>query len=441
MYIAYNTRGLEENESDNRAIAKKIASLRMQEANLIGYPTYADYALEEKMAKTPGTVLGFLNELLKASMPYAKDEMAEVQSFARSIGDDITLEPWDWSYYSEKLKKQKFDINDEETRPFFTLENVQKGVFDLAGRLYGISFVENKEIPVYHPDVKAFEVYDEDGKFLAILYLDFFPRQGKRPGAWMTEFKSQRIENGNNIRPHVSLVLNFSKPSADRPSLLTYYDVRTFLHEFGHSLHGMLSNVTYSSLSGTNVYHDFVELPSQIMENWAEQKEWLDMIAIHYQTGEKMPDAMLQKIIDSKNFNSGYNSVRQISFGLNDMAWHTLTSTYEGDVVAFESKAMAPAKLLPKVDGTCMSTSFGHIFSGGYAAGYYGYKWAEVLDADAFSMFKENGIFDKATARSFRDNILSKGGTEPPMDLYVRFRGHNPSVEPLLERSGFVNNH
>jgi peptidyl-dipeptidase Dcp len=441
MYIAYNTRGLEENESDNRAIAKKIASLRMQEANLIGYSTYADYALEEKMAKTPGTVLGFLNELLKASMPYAKDEMAEVQSFARSIGDDITLEPWDWSYYSEKLKKQKFDINDEETRPFFTLENVQKGVFDLAGRLYGISFVENKEIPVYHPDVKAFEVYDEDGKFLAILYLDFFPRQGKRPGAWMTEFKSQRIENGNNIRPHVSLVLNFSKPSADRPSLLTYYDVRTFLHEFGHSLHGMLSNVTYSSLSGTNVYHDFVELPSQIMENWAEQKEWLDMIAIHYQTGEKMPDAMLQKIIDSKNFNSGYNSVRQISFGLNDMAWHTLTSTYEGDVVAFESKAMAPAKLLPKVDGTCMSTSFGHIFSGGYAAGYYGYKWAEVLDADAFSMFKENGIFDKATARSFRDNILSKGGTEPPMDLYVRFRGHNPSVEPLLERSGFVNNH
>jgi peptidyl-dipeptidase Dcp len=255
----------------------------------------------------------------------------------------------------------------------------------------------------------------------------------------MTEFKTQRIENGENIRPHVSLVLNFSKSTADQPSLLTYYEVRTLLHEFGHSLHGMLSNVTYSSLSGTSVYQDFVELPSQIMENWAEQKDWLDMIAIHYQTKEKMPVAMLQKIIDSKNFNSGYNSVRQISFGLNDMAWHTLTKTYEGDVVAFESKAMAPAQLLPPVDGTCMSTSFGHIFSGGYAAGYYGYKWAEVLDADAFSVFKENGIFDKATARSFRDNILAKGGTEPAMDLYVRFRGHRPSINPLLERSGFVN--
>jgi len=440
MYIAYNTRGLENDESDNRAIAKKIASLRMQEANLIGYPTYADYSLEEKMAKTPGTVLSFLNELLTASMPYAQDELAEVQSFAKSIGDDITIESWDWSYYSEKLKKQKFDINDEETRPFFTFENVQKGVFDLAGRLYDISFVENKKIPVYHPDVKAFEVFDQDGKFLAILYLDFFPRQGKRPGAWMTEFKSQRIENDEDHRPHVSLVLNFSKPSADKPSLLTYNEVRTLLHEFGHSLHGMLSNVTYSSLSGTNVYHDFVELPSQIMENWAQEKEWLDMIAIHYQTREKMPDAMLKKIIDSKNFNSGYASVRQLSFGLNDMAWHTLTKTYEGDVVSFEHEAMTPAQLLPLVEGTCMSTSFGHIFSGGYAAGYYGYKWAEVLDADAFSLFKENGIFDKATAMSFRDNILSKGGTEPPMDLYVRFRGHKPSIKPLLERSGFINN-
>ena len=434
--IAYNSRGLHNNANDNQETIKRITGLRLRMANLLGYPTYAAFVLSERMAETTDRVNKFLKELLDASMPVAKEEVAEVTEYAKGLGANFDLQAWDWSYYSEKLKKQKFDIDDEATRPYFKLENVYNGVFQLATKLYGLTFKENKDIPVYHPDVVAYEVYDETGKFLAILYMDFFPREGKRQGAWMTEFKSQYKEHGIDNRPQISLVFNFTKPTSEKPSLLTYYDVRTILHEFGHSLHGMLSNVTYSSLSGTSVYRDFVELPSQIMENWADEKQWLDLVAIHYSTGEKMPAEMLQKIIDSKNFNEGYFSVRQLNFGFDDMAWHTITEPYNGNIIDFEKKATVAARLLPMVDGTAMSASFNHIFSGGYAAGYYGYKWAEVLDADAFSLFKQNGIFDRATAKSFRDNILSKGGTEKPMVLYIRFRGHEPSIEPLLIRSG-----
>jgi peptidyl-dipeptidase Dcp len=434
--IAYNTRGLHNNANDNQEIIKRITGLRLRMANLLGYPTYAAFVLSERMAENTVKVESFLNELLNASMPAAKEELAEVTEYAKKLGANFDIQPWDWSYYSEKLKKEKFDIDDEATRPYFKLENVYNGVFQLANKLYGLTFKENKEIPVYNPDVVAYEVYDETGKFLAILYMDFFPREGKSQGAWKTEFKPQFKKNGVDNRPQISLVFNFTKPSTEKPSLLTYSDVQTVLHEFGHALHGMLSDVTYSSLSGTNVYRDFVELPSQIMENWAEQKQWLDLVAIHYSTGQKMPAELLQKIIESKNFNEGYASIRQLSFGLDDMAWHTITEPYKGNIVDFEKKATLPARLLPPVTGTAMSAGFNHIFSGGYAAGYYGYKWAEVLDADAFSLFKQNGIFDKATAKSFRDNILSKGGTEPPMILYKRFRGHEPSIEPLLIRSG-----
>ncbi len=436
MVIAYNSRGLKDNAYDNREIIEKIAALRLKIAKLLGYPTFADYALSERMAETPVKVYSFLNQMLKASKPVAEKEVADIEKYAKSLGADFKIESWDWSYYSEKLKKQKFDINDEDSRPYFKLENVQKGVFELANKLYGISFKENKDIPVYNPDVKAFEVYDENQKLLAILYLDFFPREGKQQGAWMTQFKGQHKIGGIDYRPQVSLVFNFTKPTKDKPSLITYSEVRTFLHEFGHSLHGMLSNVTYGSLAGPNVYRDFVELPSQIMENWADEKQWLNLVAFHYITGEKMPDKMLQNIIDSRNFNSGYFVVRQLGFGFDDMAWYTLTKPYTGDVISFENKATQDTRLLPIIKGTAMSPSFSHIFSGGYAAGYYGYLWANVLDADAFSLFEQNGIFDRKTAQSFRDNILSKGGTEKPMDLFVRFRGHEPSIEPFLKRNG-----
>jgi peptidyl-dipeptidase Dcp len=436
LSIAYNTRGLKDNANDNREVIKRLAALRLKLANLLDYPTFASYVLAERMAETPDRVYAFLNEMLKASKPVAQREVAEVQKFSETLGANFEISAWDWSYYSEKLKKQKFDINDEETRPYFKLENVQKGIFELANRLYGITFNENKDIPVYNPDVKAFEVYDLDGKFLAVLYLDFFPREGKQQGAWMTEYIGQHKKSGIDYRPQVSLVFNFTKPTKDKPSLITYYEVRTFLHEFGHSLHGMLSNVTYGSLAGTNVYRDFVELPSQIMENWADQKDWLNLVALHYVTGEKMPDKILQNIIDSKNFNSGYFVVRQLSFGFTDMAWYTLTQPYTGDIISFENKAIADTRVLPDAKETAKSTALSHIFTLGYSAGYYGYLWANVLDADAFSLFKQNGIFDRKTAQSFRDNILSKGGTEKPMDLYGKFRGHEPSIEPFLVRMG-----
>ncbi len=439
MYMAYSTRANHNDEHDNKDVVKSIVNLRLERAQLLGFENHAQYVLEERMAQTPEKVNHFLQELLDASLPFAKEEIKEVVDYANAHGLEDQLERWDFSYYSEKVKSEKFSFTEEMTKPYFQLEKVEKGIFDLATTLYGITFKENKDIPVYHPEVKAYEVFDESGKYMSVLYVDFFPRAGKQGGAWMTNYGEQyKTEDGNDIRPFVSLVCNFSRPTEETPSLLTYNEVRTFLHEFGHGLHGMLSETTYKSLSGTNVYRDFVELPSQILENWGIEKEWLKMVGKHYKTGETIPDELVDKIMASANFQSGYQSVRQLSFGMNDMAWHSLTTEFDGAVNDFEDEAMAPTELFPPVEGTCFSTAFSHIFAGGYAAGYYGYKWAEVLDADAFSVFKENGIFDKNTAASFRENILSKGGTKHPMDLYVAFRGQEPTNEALLKRSGLV---
>lgn len=438
LHRAYNVRGNQGNEYDNKENVRKLVDLRLQMAKLLGYPTYADYELANKMAENPARVNKLLGQLLAASKPFAQKDIEEVQKFANSQGVNFKLMPWDLNYYSEKLKAQKYNVDDEATRPYFQLDKVIDGIFKLSNRLYSLNFTENKNIPVYHPDVKAYEVTDNSGKLISILYLDFFPREGKRGGAWMTEFRGQYKENGTDYRPFVSLVCNFTKPTADKPSLLTFYELETFLHEFGHGLHGMLSDVTYESLAGTNVSQDFVELPSQIMENWGVEKEFLDMFATHYQTGEKIPAELIQRIIDSRNFMEGYASMRQLSFGTLDMAYHTLSQPLTGDIAAFEVAAIAPTQVLPVVEGATISTAFNHIFAGGYGAGYYGYKWAEVLDADAFSVFEKNGIFDKATADSFRNNILSKGDTEKPMTLYVRFRGQEPTIDALLRRSGFI---
>jgi peptidyl-dipeptidase Dcp len=439
MIMASNMRAMNGNANDNRNNIKRLTALRLEEANMIGFPTYAAYMLDNRMAETPERVNTFLKQLSDAYLPAAKLEVEEVRNYARTLGADFELQRWDWSYYSEKLKEEKYTISDELTRPYFELSRVQKGVFDLAGKLYGLTFKPNSEIQVYNDDVKAYEVYDENNKFLAVLYMDFFPRESKKDGAWMTEFIQQHKKNGIDTRPHISLVFNFTKPTQEKPSLLSYDEVHTMLHEFGHALHGMLSQVTYASLSGTSVYRDFVELPSQIMENWAEQREWLDEVAINYLTGEKMPDEILHKIIESKNYNEAYFTCRQLSFGLVDMAWYTLTQPYTGDVEAFEKIAMAPVEVLPPLAGTALSPSFSHIFGGGYSAGYYSYKWAEVLDADAFSLFLEKGIYDKETAKKFRECILSKGGTEHPMKLFVDFRGREPSIDALLKRSGLKN--
>jgi peptidyl-dipeptidase Dcp len=436
IYMAYTSRCFKGNEYDNQEIAKRIANLRLELANLLGYPNYATFVLENRMAETPEKVNEFLKQLIDASLPAAREEVKEVESYAHELGFKGKLERWDWSYYSEKLKNAKYSYNEEELKPYFQLEKVIDGVFLLANKLYGLTFSPNSEIPVYHPDVKAYEVYDATGKFMAILYLDFFPREGKSGGAWMTSFRSQYKEDGQDIRPLVSIVTNFTKPTDKQPSLLTFYEFSTFLHEFGHALHGMLTECNYSSLSGTSVYRDFVELPSQIMENFALEKEYLDLFAVHYQTGEKIPQELVQKIIDSRNFNAGYSSLRQLGFGSLDMAWHSVTKPITMSVSDFESKVLQPLDVLPPVKGTNMSVTFGHIFDGGYAAGYYGYKWAEVLDADAFEVFKEKGIFNPEVAKSFRENILSKGGTEHPMVLYKRFRGQEPTIDALLKRSG-----
>jgi peptidyl-dipeptidase Dcp len=436
IYRAYNTRCFKQNDKDNQDIIRKIVNYRLRLANLLGYKTYADYILQERMAKTPEKVDAFLQDLLRESKPAALREYDEVQTYARKMGDEFNIQRWDWAYYAEKLKNEKFSITDEMTKPYFRLENVESGIFDLAGKLYGITFKTDTSIAVYNKDVNTFRVFDEDGSLLALLYVDYFPREGKQGGAWMTNYLEQHRSDGNDVRPHVSLVLNFTKPTKTRPSLLTYDEVRTFLHEFGHALHSIFSQCTYMSLAGTNVYRDFVELPSQIMENWAEQKEWLNQVAVHYETGARIPDEMLENMLKSRNYNNGYAFVRQLSFGLNDMAWHTLGDSMDKPVAVVEKEAMAQTELFPPVKGIAFSTSFAHIFSGGYAAGYYGYKWAEVLDADAFSLFEKKGIFDRTTARAFRDNILSRGGTEDPMTLYVRFRGQEPTIEPLLERSG-----
>jgi len=439
LYMAYNTKCTKDNEFNTLDIVKDLVNTRMQIAQLLGYKSYADYTLKERMAESSKNVYKLLDQLLDAYTPTAKAEYNEVQELARSTqGKEFRLMPWDWSYYSDQLKNKKFSLNDEMLRPYFELSNVKEGVFGLATRLYGITFRKNSEIPVYHPDVDAYEVLDKDGSFLAVLYTDFHPRAGKRAGAWMTSFKGQWIDDqtGENSRPHITLVMNFTKPTESKPALLTFDEVNTFLHEFGHGLHGIFANTHYESLSGTSVYRDFVELPSQIMENFAVEKDFLSTFAKHYQTGEIIPDTLVQRIIDSSNFNVAYACLRQVSFGLLDMGWYTRTTPFTGDVKAYEQKAWEKAQILPVVEGTCMSAQFSHIFAGGYSAGYYSYKWAEVLDADAFSLFMQKGIFNQEVAQSFRNNILSKGGTEHPMTLYKRFRGQEPSIDALLIRNG-----
>lgn len=438
LYRAYSSRGNKDNQHNNSGIIRKIVALRLEKANLLGYKNYAEYALADRMAQTPEAVNDFLGRLLKASHPYALAEKKEVEEFARKTGFSGELQRWDWAYYSNKLKQEKYALDDEMLKPYFKLEKVQEGVFGLANSLYGLTFKEADNIPKYHEDVKTFEVFDRDGSFLAVLYTDFFPRESKGGGAWMTEYRGQHLQDGKDVRPLVSIVMNFTKPTETKPSLLTFDEVTTFLHEFGHALHGMLSKVTYNSTSGTNVYRDFVELPSQVMENWAYEKEWLDRWAAHYETGEKIPAEYIAKIHAAANFQSGYQSDRQISFGLVDMAWHTVNGEVKEPVCQFEQRAMSATETFPPAEGSCFSTGFGHIFGGGYAAGYYSYKWAEVLDADAFSVFRQNGIFDPETASSFRKNILEKGGSEHPMTLYKRFRGKEPQIDALLERSGLI---
>lgn len=437
VYMAYQTQCSHDNEYNNEEIVKRIVNIRMEIAQLMGYKTYADYVLQKRMAENSGNVYKLLNQLLEAYTPTARKELAEVQALAsRMEGADFELMPWDWAYYSEKLKNEKYKLNAEILRPYFELNKVKEGVFGLATRLYGITFKENKEIPVYHPDVDAYEVFDKGGGFLAVLYTDFHPRDTKQSGAWMTSFKGQWKENGADSRPQVSITMNFTKPTETKPALLTLDEVETFLHEFGHSLHGMFADGTYASMSGTSVYRDFVELPSQIMENFAIEKEFLHTFAKHYQTGELMPDEYIRRIVDASNFNVAYACLRQVGFGLLDMAWYNRETEFAGDVKQYEKEAWKKAQVLPPVEEACMSVQFSHIMDGGYSAGYYSYKWAEVLDADAFSVFKEKGIFNKEVADSFRTHILSKGGTEHPMILYKRFRGQEPTIDALLKRNG-----
>ena len=437
LYRAYNTQCTHDNEYNNLDIVKRLVNLRLELAQLIGFETAADYVLTKRMAANSNNVYQLLNQLLEAYTPTAQKEVAEVQTLAKELeGEEFQLMPWDWAYYSRILKEKKFNIDEEILRPYFELNKVIEGVFGLATRLYGIMFQENKDIPVYHTDVKAYEVYDKDNSFLAVLYTDFHPRASKRSGAWMTNYKEQWIDEKGNSRPHVSVTMNFTKPSAEKPALLTFGEVTTFLHEFGHALHGMFANTTYQSMSGTNVYWDFVELPSQIMENFAIEKEFLNTFAKHYKTGESIPSELIQRLVDASNFNVAYACLRQLSFGLLDMAWYTRTTPFDGDVRYYEKEAWKKAQVLPDIEDTCMTVQFSHIMAGGYSAGYYSYKWAEVLDADAFSLFKEKGIFNEETANSFRENVLSKGGTEHPMVLYKNFRGKEPNINALLERNG-----
>lgn len=438
MYMAYNTKCIHDNTENNLDIVKRLVNLRREMAQLLGYKTYADYVLVHRMAGKTRNVYQLLDQLIDAYKPTAVKEGDAVKAMAKKIeGKDFTVEPWDFSYYANKLQLEKYNIDSEMLRPYFELSNVIKGVFGLANKLYGITFEENKDIPVYHPDVVAYEVFDKDGSYLAVFYADFYPRKGKQGGAWMTEYQEQWIDDeGNNIRPHVSVTMNLTKPTDSRPALLTLDEVETFLHEFGHSLHGMFANTRFKSLSGTNVWWDFVELPSQFMENYAIEKDFLRTFAFHYQTGEPIPNELIAKIVKSRNFNVARACLRQVSFGLLDMAYYTQKKPFDEDIMQFEKKAWAKAILGKQRTDTCMSVQFSHIMAGGYSAGYYSYKWAEVLDADAFSIFKRHGIFDSKTAQSFRDNILSKGGTEHPMTLYKRFRGGEPTIDALLKRNG-----
>jgi len=436
MLKAYSSRAFRANEFDNSQNTLNIANLRLEIAKMLGFSTFAEMILGDRMADTPEKVEIFLEELYRASKPAALRDFEHIRSFALSQGHTDKIERYDWAFYSEKLKKKLYDIDDEILKPYFSLNNVETAVLGLATSLYGLSFIRNITIPVYNPEVKTFEVYDHDDAFLAILYIDYHPRPGKSGGAWMTSYRDQKNENGKEVRPLISIVANFTRSSETRPSLLSFNELTTFLHEFGHSLHGMLTKCTYESLSGTNVSRDFVELPSQFMENFAFEKEWLDTWATHYLTGEKIPDEIISKIKEASTFNEGYACYRQLSFGFLDMAWHTITNPVHSTISEFESAAIAKTELFPKVEGVNMSASFGHIFGGGYASGYYGYKWAEVLDADAFSYFTETGIFNRETAAAFRKNILEKGGTEKPHDLYVGFRGKEPTIDALLTRSG-----
>ena len=438
MYMARNTECIHDNAENNLEICKRLINLRRQLAQLLGYDTYADYVLKHRMATNVENVYRLLNDLIAAYKPTAVKEVEEIDAMARKMeGDDFVVEPWDFGFYSHKLQMEKYNFDAEMLRPYFQLDKVIEGVFGLAHRLYGITFKENKDIPVYHPDVKAFEVFDEDGSFLAVFYADFHPRNGKQGGAWMTEFKGQWIDDkGVNSRPHVSVVMNFTKPTAEKPALLTLGEVETFLHEFGHSLHGMFANTKYATLSGTNVWWDFVELPSQFMENYATEKEFLRTFAFHYQTGEPLPDELITRIHQSRNYMAAYGCLRQVSFGLLDMAYYTKKEEFTEDIIPFEKKAWADAMVTKQLPDTCMTVQFSHIMAGGYSAGYYSYKWAEVLDADAFSVFKKAGIFDKTTATRWRREVLSRGGTEHPMILYKRFRGGEPTIDALLERDG-----
>lgn len=455
MWMAYNTRATE-GENSNIELCRQIAESRLKIANILGYETYADYALEERMAKNPQTVNEFIQKLLGPSLPAAKAEVKELYEYARANGfEDSEIQPWDFGFWSEKLKDARYSINDEQLKPYFRLESCIDAAFGLAGKLYGLTFEERKDIPVYHPDVKVYDVKDADGVHKALFYADFFPRASKRGGAWMTEFRGQSIVNGVEKRPFISLVTNFTKPTAGKPALLTHDELTTLLHEFGHSLHGILAEGRYSSLTGTNVSRDFVELPSQIMENWAFEPEFLDTFARHFETGEALPDTLINKIVEAKNYNAAYAQVRQLQFGILDMAWHTLKGGSESGhfdrlsdlktmqelgTIAFEKAALKSSNVIPSIPEACISTSFSHIFSGGYSAGYYSYKWSEVLEADAFSLFKEKGIFSTEVSHSFRDNILSKGCSEDEDVLYRRFRGHDPEPEALLEKLGIVRN-
>jgi len=438
MLKAYSSRAFRGNNFDNSDNIRKIIALRLEVARMLGFRNYADMTLGDRMADSPEKVQKFLEDLYKASDHAAHRDFKNLKTFAAEHGNNDEIQRWDWSFYSEKLKKELYDIDDEILKPYFPLEKVEEAIFHLANRLYGLTFIKNDTIPVYHPEVRTFECYGRDNIFLAIFYTDYHPREGKNGGAWMTSYRDQKKENGKNVRPFISIVANFTGATRTRPSLLTFNELTTFLHEFGHSLHGILTNCTYESLSGTSVARDFVELPSQFMENFAYEKEWLDTWAKHYLTGEKIPDEIIKKLKESSTFNEGYSCFRQLGFGFLDMAWHTLTDLPDQDISAFELKAMSKTELFPAIPGLNMSAQFTHIFGGGYAAGYYGYKWAEVLDADAFELFKEQGIFNPVIAESFRKNILEKGGSEKPQELFRKFRGRDPEIEAFLKRSGLI---
>jgi len=436
MWRAYNSRGNRGNENDNNEIIREMTLLRYQQAKLLGYSNYSEYVLSNRMCETPAQLSKFFDQLLDASMPYAIQDLKDVSNYASRHGAKLPLQRWDFSYWSEKMKQDKYDFDEELLRPYFQLENVRQGIFNLYGRLYGLTFKEAHDIDIYHPDVKVYEVYDGN-RFMAVLYLDMHPRASKRSGAWMTEFRNQSNIDGNEVRPLIQVVCNFSKPVGDKPALLSFDEVETFMHEFGHAMHGMLSDCTYPGVSGTSVKRDFVELPSQVMENWCYEPEFLNTFARHYQTGATIPMEYIQKIRAAEKYLAGWLCVRQLSLGLVDFAFHTITEPIEGPIEVFERAHMK--ELLPAVQGTNTSTAFTHIFAGGYASGYYGYKWAEVLDADVFSKFKQNGIFDKTTAEAFRNEVLSKGGTEHPAVLFRNFMGRDPKIDALLQRCGFNN--